>query len=139
MKILMTDDDSDDRMFALLAFKKLNMAHSIDFVANGQELIDYLNARVRSEGELPDLILLDLFMPKKSGKEALQEIKSNSKLKHLDVIIFATIISEKDKRYLLNMGAKSLIIKPSNQDELTEIFKGMCNELISEPGWQYTF
>ena len=77
MKILMTDDDSDDRLLALFAFKKLNAAHSIDFVVDGQELIDYLIARVDAKSELPDLILLDLNMPRKDGRVALKEIKES--------------------------------------------------------------
>ena len=137
MKILMTDDDSDDRLLALLAFKKLNAAHSIDFVADGEELINYLMVRVYSNRELPDLILLDLSMPKKDGKVALQEIKSNPKLKHLDIIIFSTSTSPRDKEYTLGLGAKSYIVKPSNDDELTEIFRQICDDLVAKPGWHY--
>src|SRR5450432_3981260 len=108
MKILMTDDDSDDRLLALFAFKKLNVAHSMDFVANGQELIDYLVAKVDSNSELPDLILLDLNMPKKDGRVALKEIKANAKLKNLDIIIFSTSTSDIDKKYILDLGARSV-------------------------------
>lgn len=133
----MTDDDSDDRMLAMLAFKSLNLAHSIDFVTNGVELLDYLNARLASNSELPDLILLDLNMPLKDGREALMEIKANEKLQHLNVIIFSTSSSENDKRSTLRMGAKSYIVKPSNQDDLVSIFKNLCNELETEPGWRY--
>lgn len=138
MKILMTDDDSDDRMLALFAFKKLNVAHSIDFVNNGEELLDYLNARLASQRELPDLILLDLNMPKKDGREALKEIKANAKLKHVDVIIFSTSNSEKDKKYTLGLGAKRYIVKPSKQEELLKIFKNICDELVTKPGWHYS-
>jgi two-component system response regulator len=137
MKILMTDDDSDDRLLALFAFKKLNAAHSIDFVANGQELIDYLMSRVESKSELPDLILLDLNMPKMDGREALKKIKSNPKLKQLDTIIFSTSTSEKDKKYSLDLGARSYIVKPSNPDELVEIFRKICDDLLVKPGWHY--
>ena len=137
MKILMTDDDSDDRLLALLAFKKLNAAHSIDFVTHGQELIDYLSSRVDSPRELPDLILLDLNMPKKDGRQALKEIKANPKLNQLDVIIFSTSNSEKDKKYALDLGARSFIVKPSNQDELTDIFRNICDDLVAKPGWHY--
>lgn len=138
MKILMTDDDSDDRLLALVAFKKLNVAHSIDFVTNGQELIDYLTTRLELNRELPDLILLDLNMPKKDGREALQEIKSNPKLKHLDVIIFSTSDSEKDKKLTLGLGARKYIVKPANQGELKQIFLQICNDLVTKPGWRYS-
>jgi CheY-like chemotaxis protein len=137
MKILMTDDDSDDRMLAMLAFKSLNLAHSIDFVTNGVELLDYLENRLAANRELPDLILLDLNMPLKDGREALKEIKENDKLKHLDVIIFSTSSSENDKRNTMRLGAKSYIVKPPSQDDLVDIFKNLCEDLETKPGWRY--
>ena|SRR6478736_3654473 len=139
MKILMTDDDSDDRMMALFAFKKLNAAHSLDFVTNGQELIDYLNLRINSGGELPDLILLDLNMPKKDGREALAEIKSDPRLNKLDIIIFSTSSSQKDRDYTLGLGARKFIIKPTGQNELVKLFREICEELSIRPGWRYSF
>ena len=138
MKILMTDDDYDDRLLALIAFKKLNAAHSIDFVTNGQELINYLTSRLDLKRELPDLILLDLNMPLKDGREALQEIKSHPDLKHLDVIIFSTSNSEKDKNLTLGLGALKYIIKPADHVELREVFMQICNDLITKPGWRYS-
>jgi two-component system, response regulator len=138
MKILMTDDDSDDRLLALLAFKKLNLAHSLDFVENGEELMEYLLVRVNSNRELPDLILLDLNMPKMDGREALRLIKGNAKLSHLDIVIFSTSASEKDKLYSKDMGARKYIQKPSNRDELIWIFKRICEELEEKPGWRYS-
>jgi CheY-like chemotaxis protein len=137
MKILMTDDDSDDKLLALFAFKKLNAAHSMDFVANGQELIDYLVARAESNAELPDLILLDLNMPVKDGRQALREIKADKRLNHLDIIIFSTSTSEDDRNQTLGLGARSFIVKPSNYTELVGIFRHICDELVGKPGWQY--
>lgn len=137
MKILMTDDDYDDRLLALVTFKELNVAHSIDFVTNGQELIDYLITRLNLNRELPDLILLDLNMPKKDGREALLEIKHHPKLKHLDVIIFSTSNSQQDMDYTLGLGARKYIVKPSAQEELKKIFLEICNDLVTIPGWRY--
>lgn len=138
MKILMTDDDYDDRMLALFTFKQLNVAHSIDFVTNGQELIDYLTTRLTSKRELPDLILLDLNMPKKDGREALQEIKGHPRLKHLDVIIFTTSSSQQDREFTLRLGARKFIVKPAEQTKLKVILKEICNDLLSKPGWRYS-
>jgi len=138
MKILMTDDDSDDRLLALLEFKKLNAAHSVDFVTDGVELLEYLTSRVEKKLELPDLILLDLNMPRMDGREALKEIKSHPQLKQLDIIIFSTSTSEKDKKYTLDLGAKSFIVKPTDQDELTAIFSKICEDLVAKPGWRYS-
>ena len=137
MKILMTDDDSDDRLLALLAFKKLNAAHSIDFVNNGQELIDYLLSRLDSNRELPDLILLDLNMPRKDGRQALKEIKSHPKLKQLDTIIFSTSPSETDMKDMLELGARRYIVKPTKQEDLIEIFRTICDDLVARHGWHY--
>jgi len=137
MKILMTDDDYDDRMLALVTFKKLNVAHSIDFVTNGQELIDYLITRLQLKRELPNLILLDLNMPMKDGREALKEIKSHPKLKHIDVIIFSTSSSERDKEFTMNLGARKYIVKPADHEELKNIFMEICDDLENKPGWRY--
>lgn len=137
MKILMTDDDSDDRLLAMLAFKKLNAAHSIDFVNNGEELIEYLTSRLATNSELPDLILLDLNMPKKNGRETLKEIKANPKLKQLDTIIFSTSSLEVDKTDTLALGARRYIVKPDRQDDLVEIFREICDDLVAKPGWHY--
>lgn len=137
MKILMTDDDYDDRLLALVAFKELNGAHSIDFVTNGQELIDYLTTRLALKRELPDLILLDLNMPMKDGRETLQEIKGHPKLRHLDVIIFSTSNSQTDREFTLGLGAREYIVKPPDQDKLKDVFMQICDDLITKPGWRY--
>ena len=137
MKILMTDDDSEDRFLALFAFKKLNAAHTIDFVSNGEEMLDYLTMRLNSNSELPNLILLDLNMPKMDGREAMKQIKANPKLSGIEIIIFSTSMSEKDKKLTLDLGAKDFIVKPNNHDELINIFRKICDGLVTKPGWHY--
>ena len=99
--------------------------------------MDYLNARLETNRELPDLILLDLNMPLKDGRQALREIKAHPRLKGLNVIIFSTSTSEADKRQTLELGAKSFIVKPSRQDELLDTFRTICNDLGETPGWRY--
>lgn len=138
MKILMVDDDSDDRLLALVAFKELNMAHSIDFVLDGEELMEYLHSRIETNSELPDLVLLDLNMSKKDGRVALKEIKTDPKLRHLEIIIFSTSTSEKDKKYCLELGAKKYIVKPHEYNELLKVFSNICEELVEKPGWRYS-
>jgi CheY-like chemotaxis protein len=138
MKVLMVDDDSDDRLLALVAFKELNMAHSIDFVLDGEELMDYLHSRVENNAELPDLVLLDLNMSRKDGRVALKEIKSDPRLKHLDIIIFSTSTSDKDKQYAMELGAKKYIVKPDEYNELLEVFSSICEDLVEKPGWRYS-
>jgi CheY-like chemotaxis protein len=138
MKILMTDDDSEDKLLALFAFKKLNAAHLIDFVSNGIELIEYLTTRLNSHDELPDLIILDLNMPKMDGREALKEIKANASLKHLKIIILTTSSSERDKKFTHDLGVKDFIIKPTNHNALIELFRDICDDLVGKPGWEYS-
>jgi CheY-like chemotaxis protein len=129
MKIVIADDDPDDRNLASIAFKELKVNHGIDFVTNGQELIDYLILRLNLKMALPDLILLDLNMPKKNGKTALEEIKSNPDLRHLDIIIFSTSASDEDKNHMLDLGAKNYIVKPFGYAELLNIFRNICDGL----------
>lgn len=130
MKILIADDDADDRILASTALKEINFTLDVDFVKDGQELLDNLNSGVKQNTGLPDLILLDLNMPRKDGRTALKEIKSNPQLRNVDIIIFSTSTSEEDKNYTLGMGAKSYIVKPSDYNKLVEIFEGINKELI---------
>ena len=109
MKILIADDDPDDRALSLLAFEKLNTASSLDFFESGQQLIGYLTSQVASNSTLPDLILLDLNMPKKDGRETLKELKSHSKLKQVKVFMFSSSDSEKDKKDTKHLGAQTIL------------------------------
>lgn len=127
MKIVMADDDADDRYLSLFAFKRLKTTHTLEFVTDGQELINYLTSREDSKSELPDLILLDLNMPKRNGKETLLEIKSNPKLKHLPVIIFSTSNLPKDMDDTFGLGAENYVVKPSNLNKLMEAFHKILN------------
>jgi CheY-like chemotaxis protein len=128
MKILIADDDSDDRSLAFTALSELNTGHTVDFVADGQQLIDFLTEGIRKKAELPDLILLDLNMPRKDGRQALREIKSHPQLKKLKVIIFSTSTSEDDKEFTLSLGAAHYIVKPSAYSDLVGIFRTIDEE-----------
>ncbi len=130
MKILIADDDADDRTLAALAFKEVAPEHELEFVTDGQELLDYLRGCAVNKQLLPDLILLDLNMPKKDGRIALKELKSDATIRHLDVIIFSTSASAADKDYTLKMGARNYLVKPSDFTTLIRIFK----DLISTTG-----
>ncbi|CAN5362039.1 response regulator [soil metagenome] len=137
MKILMADDDLDDQLIASLAFKKLNLAHSLDFVDDGEELINYLLEKIRTVQPFPDLILLDLNMPRKDGRAALNEIKTNPELKHLHVIVFSTSDSQKDIDESMSHGANRYIVKKSTYHELMEIFTSISETVVTQPGWHY--
>ena len=92
LRVIIADDDQDDWYFADLAFKESGLDHKLDFVINGAELMERLENMHAAGGGLPDLILLDLNMPKKDGREALKEIRSDSRFSHLNVAIYSTTI-----------------------------------------------
>src|SRR5437588_10595313 len=89
--ILMADDDPDDRQLTKEAFEESHLANDLRFVEDGEELLDYLHRRGKYAAEgaapLPGLILLDLNMPRKDGREALQGIKSDPRLRNIRVIV----------------------------------------------------
>jgi len=92
--ILMADDDADDRLMTQEALEEDRLFNGIDFVEDGEELMDYLYRRgpyaALSNLPLPGLILLDLNMPKKDGREALQEIKADPNLRHIPIVVLTT-------------------------------------------------
>ncbi len=132
LRVLIADDDKDDRYFLDLAFKEAELHHIVNFVTNGDELMEYLE-NIYSSGitaEFPDLILLDLNMPKKDGREALKEIKKDSRFEDLNVIIFSTTISDQDKVYTSALGASGQIIKPFDFSELVKTVREVCDSCL---------
>ena len=131
LKILIADDDEDDRALAAMAFQEASLQHEVQFFKNGEELMNYLCGLCvpEQEGYFPDLILLDLNMPKKDGRIALKEIKQHEKLRDLNVIIFSTSISEIDREYTMGLGASDYITKPPGFFQLVELFKKICGSL----------
>ncbi len=97
--ILMADDDADDRLMTKEAFEESRLKNDLRFVHDGVELLDYLKRRGNYEDPAtsprPGLILLDLNMPRKDGREALEEIKSDPKLKNIRVVILTTSKAER--------------------------------------------
>lgn len=130
-KILMADDDSDDCLFVREALKQVGTGADFACVKNGRELLDYLLSKTgqdgRTDSDLPDLILLDLNMPQKSGFEALMEIKADPSLKAVPIAIYSTSDSERDIKRCCELGACAFITKPPSFDELIEILKTLSN------------
>lgn len=122
--VLVADDDEDDCLLVVNALRKWNPAAEIRFVANGQLLMDYLNScqanDISSTKCCPNIILLDLNMPQKSGREALREIRADARLKFIPVIIFSTSSDQADINYCHEHGANSYICKSSSFEELVE-------------------
>jgi len=128
--ILMADDDPDDRMLMKEALKENNLPHLIVFVENGEELLDYLHGRGRfaeEKARRPNLIILDLNMPKIDGREALGYIKSNFELRRIPIIVLTTSKAEEDIIKAYDLGVNSFICKPVRFEELVEIAREIGN------------
>lgn len=100
--ILLADDDQDDRFFFNEALKGLQIKTSLTTVGNGEELIKWLTSRTQ---QLPDIIFLDLNMPRKNGSECLVEIKANALIRHIPVIIYSTALYDGIADLLYKNGA----------------------------------
>jgi len=123
LTILIVDDDEDDIFFAERALKRVGLEAIVQSVGDGVELMDYLHQKGKYKPEKaprPDLILLDLNMPKKNGKEALAEIRADKALRHIPVILFTTSSAEQDILACYRLGANSYIRKPVTFDAMVE-------------------
>ena len=127
VSILMADDDPDDRLMADKALQEARLTNGIFFVEDGEELMYYLHHLVKyaysSKYPLPGLILLDLNMPKKDGREALTEIKADPVLRHIPVVILTTSKAEEDILRSYDLGVNSYITKPVSFQGLAEAMK----------------
>ena len=123
LKLLLADDDADDCMIFRVALEELPISSSLETVTNGDELMDLLNARSTT---LPDIVFLDLNMPRKNGLECLLEIKVNEKLKALTVIVYSTSLDHEVIHRLYEKGAHRYIRKPADFSKLKAvIFKAL--------------
>ena len=129
LHILLADDDEDDRLFFKDAFEELKIQTKVKFVHDGMQLMDYL---LHPETILPNILFLDLNMPKMSGHECLSEIKKNDSLKDLIVAIYSTSSSEEDIEDTFVRGANIYIKKPNDFNSLKKII----SEVITL-NWQY--
>ncbi len=129
--ILMADDDADDRMLAKDALEESRVLNDLRFVEDGEELMDYLLHRGKytnfEDAPKPGLILLDLNMPKKDGREALKEIKAQPELRRIPIVVMTTSKAEEDIYRSYDFGASSFITKPVTFDRLVELMKALGN------------
>jgi CheY-like chemotaxis protein len=125
--ILMADDDADDRKLTREALEESRLANDIRFVENGEELMAYLRRQGRYASEAdaprPGLILLDLNMPRKDGREALAEIKADPELRQIPVVILTTSKSDEDVYRSYDLGVNSYIVKPVTFEALVDILQ----------------
>lgn len=129
--ILMADDDEDDRLMAEEALKEAKLLNPVRFVKDGEELLDYLYQRGEysngNSAPRPGLILLDLNMPRKDGREALMEIKQDPELKQIPIVVLTTSVSEEDIYRTYDLGVNSYITKPVAFEGLVEVMKNLAN------------
>jgi CheY-like chemotaxis protein len=122
--ILLADDDEDDRLNTQHAFERQHLANELRFAVDGEDLMDYLHRRGKhADAPRPGLILLDLNMPRKDGREALKEIKENPELRNIPVVVLTTSGEEEDILRTYDLGANSFIRKPVEFDSLVSIVK----------------
>ena len=125
--ILLADDDEEDRMLTSEALAESRVSNDLRFVGDGEELLDYLYNRgqyaERDSAPAPGLILLDLNMPRKDGREALREIKADPDLRRIPVIVLTTSKAEEDIYRTYDLGANSFITKPVHFHALVDVMK----------------
>ncbi len=125
--ILIADDDADDRMLARDALEESRLVNDLRFVEDGERLMDDLHRQGRyTDPELsprPGLILLDLDMPRKDGREALREIKSVPSLRQIPVVVLTTSGAEEDIIRTYDLGVNSFRVKPVTFDALVSLMK----------------
>ncbi|UYQ94606.1 response regulator [Chitinophaga horti] len=116
VKILLADDDPEDRSIMQIVFDELSLSPNIYFVEDGTGVIDYLQ-QTQIQSNLPDLIILDLNMPKLSGSETLRILKADERYRNIPIIIFSTSLNEIQMKECMAMGASSYVIKPNTFEE----------------------
>jgi len=126
--ILIAEDDEDDYLLTMEALKEAGVDTQIKWVKDGEELMNYLEpiggaALDHTCPEFPSLILLDLNMPRKDGREVLDEIKKNIALRKIPVVVLTTSKAETDINHAYDLGVNSYIQKPVRFNEFVEVIK----------------
>ena len=126
--ILLVDDDEDDRYLTREAFHQHFPASQFSFAEDGEDLLDFLQYRgqyANAAHSLPELILLDLNMPRKDGREVLREIKANERFRHIPIVVLTTSDAKDDIETSYFNGANSFITKPPTFQRLSEVTKAI--------------
>ena len=135
--VLVADDDEDDCMLVETAFQKTGITHHLHIVDDGQELLVFLHHAgdfVDPERHpRPNLILLDLNMPRLDGRKALSIIKSDPQLKDIPVLILTTSREKQDIELTRQAGASSFLAKPDVFEDLTQMLEKFCTAVLDNP------
>ncbi len=127
--VLVADDDPDDRLLIADAFEQANLPSDLQFVEDGEEVLDYLHQRGSHadprRSPRPGLILLDLNMPRKDGREALAEVKAHADLRRIPVVVLTTSNADEDVLRSYELGVSGFIRKPASFEGLLEIVEAL--------------
>ncbi len=125
--ILMAEDDPDDRLLSQEALQEARLYNELRFVEDGEELMDFLTHTGKysnpADAPRPGLILLDLNMPRKDGREALQEIKTNPQLRCIPIVVLTTSKAEEDILRSYDLGVSGYITKPVRFADLIDVMR----------------
>ena len=141
--ILMADDDDDDFLLTQKALVESKLLNTLIRVKDGEELVDYLTRSgdyADQQVERPGVILLDLNMPRKDGREALKEIKSNPNLSDIPVVVFTTSKAEEDIYRSYQLGVNSFITKPVTFNNLIQVMQTLGKywfEIVELPSHEH--
>ncbi|KMP10837.1 chemotaxis protein CheY [Candidatus Nitromaritima sp. SCGC AAA799-A02] len=126
--IVIAEDDEDDYLLTMEAFKEAGVDNEVCWVQNGEELMNYMNGLERGKnGDPLGLILLDLNMPKKDGREVLHELKSVPKFRHIPVVVMTTSKADADIVNSYELGVNSFIQKPVRFQDFVKVIKVFSN------------
>lgn len=130
MKILMVDDDADDRDIIRFSMESINASDTIGFAEDGEQALTILQDDDIALSPVPQLIVLDLNMPRMNGTETLRSLKQDERLKNIPVIIYSTSINPFEKEKCMELGAHSFITKPISYQESLEIANAFLRFII---------
>ncbi|HOZ75078.1 MAG TPA: response regulator [Flavobacterium sp.] len=129
LRILLADDDEDDRTFFSEAIAELKMTNQLTLFNDGKDLMEYMH---NPDAKLPHILFLDLNMPYKNGLDCLKEIRADQRFKNVSIAIYSTSSSEKDIENTFVEGANIYIKKPNDFSELKKVIKEVVHM-----NWQF--
>ncbi len=122
-RVLLVEDNPDDAEFAREAFAEAEREYEVSIAEDGERALAFL----RGEDPRPQLILLDLNLPRKDGREVLAVIKADDELRRIPVLILTTSVDEDDLLNAYNLGANAYIKKPVDMDDFIRVVRGIEN------------
>ena len=130
-EILLVEDDAADARLAQIALRDAKVLCNVQHVRDGVEAMTYLRGLVSSGNKLPDLVLLDLNMPRKDGRQVLEEMRAEAALRTIPVVVLTTSDVDRDVAASYSLGANSFVTKPMDVDEFCAVIRGIENYWFS--------